>query len=51
MAEHWIAKMHMKKGAYGHHSVSQMHKDEAKGGVLAKRAHLAETFRNMKRKK
>lgn len=49
--KHWIQKMHMKKGAYGHHSLKQIHKDEKKGGKIGKRANLAETLRSFHHEK
>jgi hypothetical protein len=46
--KHWIQDAIKKPGAYGHHSLEQIHKDEKKGGKLAKRASLAETLRSLK---
>ena len=50
MAKNWIQAAIKKPGAYGHHSVAQMHKDEKKGGKIAKRANLAETLKGFHKK-
>lgn len=47
----WIKDAIKKPGAYGHHSLKQIHKDEKKGGKLAKRANLAETLRSFHHEK
>lgn len=48
--KHWIADAVKNKGAYGHHSITQIHEDEKKGGKIAKRASLAETLRGFNKK-
>ena len=45
--KNWIAGAIKHPGSYGHHSLEQIHRDEAKGGKIAKKAHLAETLRNL----
>ena len=47
MGSNWIAKAIKHPGSYGHHSLKQIHKDEAKGGKIAKKANLAETLRKL----
>lgn len=57
--EKWIQKMHMKKGAL-HEELGvpegkkippkKLKAAEKKGGKLAKRAHLAETLKGLKKK-
>lgn len=60
MAEKFIQKMHMKKGALHKQlgvpegktiPVKKLKSAEKKGGKLAKRAHLAETLKSLSKKK
>lgn len=43
----WIQGAVKHPGSYGHHSLAQIHRDETKGGKIAKKANLAETLRNL----
>jgi len=45
--KNWIAGAIKHPGSYGHHSLKQIHRDEQKGGKIAKKAQLAETLRNL----
>lgn len=58
MAEKWIQKMHMKKGALHKQlgvpegekiPAKKLKAAEKKGGTVAKRAHLAETLKKLKK--
>jgi hypothetical protein len=44
---HWIEHMHMKRGAYGHHSAAQTRRDAKKKGKIGRRARLAETLEGL----
>lgn len=47
----WIKGAIKHPGAYGHHSQKQMQKDASRGGKIGKRANLALTLANLRKKK
>lgn len=47
---HWIEHAHLKKGAYGHHTAVQRHRDMKSGNKkLAHRAVVANTLAHLRK--